>query len=140
MSVVLDCSATLAFVLGHERSDEIVSLFDQVAMQGAVVPTLWHLEVANSLLVATRRKRIGDDFRNAALADLSVFDIATDTETHLHAWSASIQLASRMGLTVYGAAYLELAQRRRLPLATLDAALAKAALAVGIPVVPQAPL
>jgi predicted nucleic acid-binding protein len=79
-----------------------------------------------------RRKRITIEFRDAALADLSEFEIITDTETHLHAWQSTLQLATSTGLTIYDASYLELAQRKRLPLATLDLSLAKAASAAGI--------
>jgi predicted nucleic acid-binding protein len=132
VSVVLDSSITLGFLLEDERSAEIEALFETVAVKGAVVPTLWYLEVANSLNVALRRKRITEEFRDAALNDLSVFDIAADRETHLHAWKSTLRLASVTGLTVYDAAYLELAQRLRLPLATLDHALAKAANEMGV--------
>ena len=136
MSVVLDSSATLAFLFGDERSRSIEALFGDVATRGAVVPALWRLEVANSLTVAVRRKRISQEYRDAALSDLAIFDIATDTKTHVHAWGATLQLASLTGLTVYDATYLELAQRRRLPLATLDAALAKAAAENGVELAP----
>ncbi len=70
-------------------------------------------------------------------ADLAEFDIIIDSETDLHAWQATIRLADLHGLTVYDAAYLELAQRRRLPLASLDKALADAARAAGIEVLPR---
>lgn len=132
MSVVLDSSITLGFLLEDERSAPIEVLFERIAVEGAVVPTLWYLEVANSLNIAVRRKRITEEFRDAALIDLSVFDIAADKETHLHAWKSTLLLASATGLTVYDAAYLELAQRLRLPLATLDQALAKAAKEAGV--------
>lgn len=135
MSLILDCSVTLAFLLDDERSDTIEKLFEKVAYEGAMVPSLWHLEVANSLNVAVRRKRITDEFRDQALADLSVFDILVDTETHLQAWQSTVQLAASSGLTVYDAAYLELAQRKRLALATLDQPLAKAASASGVAVI-----
>ena len=135
MSIVLDCSVTLGFLLDDERSDAVEMLFERVAHTGAVVPTLWYLEVANSLNVAIRRKRITDEFRDAALADLSAFDIAADVETHLHAWRSTLHLAGTTGLTIYDASYLELAQRKRLSLATLDVALAKAASAAGVQII-----
>lgn len=135
MSIVLDCSVTLGFLLDDERSDAIEKLFEKVAHKGAVVPTLWYLEVANSLNVAIRRKRITDEFRDAALADLSAFDIVADVETHLHAWRSTLHLAATTGLTIYDASYLELAQRKRVALATLDIALAKAASAAGVQII-----
>lgn len=136
MSLVLDSSVTLAWLLDDERNEAVSALLDHVARNGAVVPALWHLEVANSLQVAVRRGRIADRFRFDALADLAELGIEVDEETHIHAWNATAQLASLTGLTVYDAAYLELAQRRRLPLATLDAALVRAAIGGGVTVQP----
>lgn len=103
-----------------------------MAERGAVVPSLWRLEVANGLLAAVRRGRLTAARRDALLAALLDMDIAIDTETDLHAWSGTVRLAEAHGLTAYDAAYLELAQRRRLPLATLDAALAQAAREAGV--------
>jgi predicted nucleic acid-binding protein len=131
MSLVLDSSATLAWIYGDETTDAIRSVFDQVADQGAVVPGLWRLEVVNSLTMAVRRSRIDADFRRAALADLALLDITTDQHTNSHAWAETLHLADRYRLTLYDAAYLELAQRRKLPLATLDQELRAAAQAAG---------
>jgi predicted nucleic acid-binding protein len=70
-------------------------------------------------------------FPGAALADPTHLDISTDEHTDGHAWSDTLHLADRFRLTLYDAAYLELAQRRKLPLATLDQELRAAAQAVG---------
>ncbi len=134
MSVVLDSSATLAWVHGDERTPAIEAVFDRVADRGAVVPSLWHLEVANSLTVAVRRKRISPAERADALSDLAQLDVSVDDETEQHAWRATTQIADLHGLSVYDAAYLELAQRKRLPLVTLDKALIRAAEAAGVEV------
>jgi predicted nucleic acid-binding protein len=91
-----------------------------VTNHGAVVPSLWRLEVANSLTGAMRRGRIDMDFRRDALTYLGFLDISVDTFTQSHAWGVSVELADRFRLTLYDAAYVELALRRRLPLATLD--------------------
>lgn len=131
---MLDSSVTLAWVHGDERSASIEAVFDRVADHGAMVPRLWHLEVANSLTVAVRRGRMSADERAEAIADLADLDIVVDDETEQHAWKATMQLADRHGLSVYDAAYLELAQRKRMPLATLDKALMRAALAAGVEV------
>lgn len=131
MSLVLDSSATLAWIYSDETTDAIRAVFDQVADAGAVVPAPWRLEVANSLTVAVRRKRIDAEFRRAALADLALLDITTDQHTDSHAWAGTLHLTDRHRLTLYDAAYLELAQRRRLPLATLDQELRAAAHAIG---------
>nr|WP_294510896.1 type II toxin-antitoxin system VapC family toxin [uncultured Rhodopila sp.] len=104
MSLVLDSSATLAWIYGDETTDGLRAVFDQVAGAGAVVPSLWRLEVANSLTVAVRRNRIDAEFRRAALADLSLLGIAVDQHTDPNAWGATLALADRFRLTVYGAA------------------------------------
>ncbi len=131
MSLVLDSSATLAWIYGDETTVSIRALFDQVAEAGAVVPALWRLEVANSLTVAIRRRRVDAEFRRAALADLSHLDITVDQHTDAQAWRETLHIADQHRLTLYDAAYLELAQRRRLPLATLDEDLRAAAKAAG---------
>ena len=96
------------------------------------MPALWRLEVANSLTIAVRRGRIDAEFRRAALDDLALLDITTDKQTDTHAWAETLQLADRFRLTMYDGAYLELAHRRGVPLATLDEDLSAAALALGL--------
>ena len=132
MSLVLDCSATLAWLLDDETTDAVRRVFDIVARDGAWVPSLWRLEVANSLRTAIRRRRITADNRAASLRNLGLHAITTDAETDAQAWTSTLQLADRFGLTLYDAAYLELAQRRHLPLATLDRPLRAAATAAGV--------
>lgn len=128
MSVVLDASVTLALLFGDETTQAVREVFDGVAEHGAVVPGLWWLEIANSLTTAVRRKRVPKDFRDAALHDLTILDLTTDPLTIAQAWTATLALADRHRLTVYDAAYLELAARRGLPLATLDRDLRDAAI------------
>jgi predicted nucleic acid-binding protein len=120
VSLVLDSSATLAWIYGEEATERIRRVFDAVAEHGASVPALWRLEIANSLTGAVRRKRIDREFRRAALADLGDLDIVVDGQTDSRAWNATLELADRFGLTLYDAAYVELAERLTLPLATLD--------------------
>ncbi|MGA7806080.1 type II toxin-antitoxin system VapC family toxin [Bradyrhizobium sp.] len=97
-----------------------------------MVPALWRLEVANSLTMAVRRRRIDPDFRRAALADLAPLDISTDQRTDSHAWTDTLNLAGRFQLTACDAAYLEHVQRRGLPFASLDQQLRTAATAIGL--------
>jgi predicted nucleic acid-binding protein len=132
--LILDSSATLAWIYGDEITEPIRRVFDAIADDGALVPALWRLEVANSLTMAIRSRRIDPDFRRAALADLALLDITTDQQTDSYAWTDTLNLADRFQLTVYDAAYLELAQRRVLPLATLDQDLRNAAMAIGVEV------
>ena len=133
MSLVIDSSITLAWFFEDERSVAAEAVLRQVTESGAVAPSLWRLEVANALQMAVRRKRIDTAFRDASLADLSALEIAIDAETDRQAWTATLQLAERCRLTLYDAAYLELAQRLSLPLATLDQELRVAGKAIGVP-------
>ena len=138
MRLVLDTSATLAWILDDELSDAARRLFDAVAEEGALVPALWRLEIANSLTVAMRRGRIDADFRNAALRDLALLDIAIDPDTAESAWTTTLALADRYHLTLYDAAYVDLAQRRSLSLASLDREQCDAARAIGVALFPMA--
>jgi predicted nucleic acid-binding protein len=133
MSLVLDSSVTLAWVYCDETSEALQHVFNLVSEHGAWVPALWRLEVANILEMGVRRGRNDAAFRNATLADLALLPISLDPETHQQAWGATAMLAARHQLTLYDAAYLELAQRRGLPLATLDRELRAAAGVEGIP-------
>jgi predicted nucleic acid-binding protein len=139
VSLVLDASLTLSWFFKDERTPGTDAVLTGVTENGAVVPGLWRLEVANALQMAVRRKRIDAAFRDSALTQLSRLSIATDPDTDAYAWTAILQLASRFELTLYDAAYLELAQRRRLPLATLDRELRDAAAALGITLLGVAP-
>jgi predicted nucleic acid-binding protein len=79
-----------------------------------------------------RRKRHSRDFRDEALSSLAMLPVKVDAEADRHAWNDTIHLAERHGLTVYHAAYLEIASRRKIPLATLDREIIAAATEHGI--------
>jgi len=132
VSLVLDASLTLSWYFEDERTPEADSVLDQVAEQGAVVPALWRLEVANGLQVSVRRRRLTPAFRDNALDQLARMPITVDAETDTHAWTSILHLADRFRLTLYDAAYLELARRRLLPLGTLDRPLRVAAGRLGL--------
>jgi predicted nucleic acid-binding protein len=134
VSLVLDASLALAWYFQDEATPATDTILDRVAETGAVVPALWRLELANGLQVAVRHRRISTAYRDGALAELTQMQIDTDPETDVHAWSATLRLAEKHELTLYDAAYLELAQRRRLPLATLDRGLRRAADKLGLAV------
>jgi predicted nucleic acid-binding protein len=132
MSLVIDSSVALSWCFEDERTDFTSALLYQVAETGAMVPALWRLEVANGLQVAVRRGRINAAYRDAAIADLGALAVAVDAETDRCAWSDTLELADRFRLTLYDAAYLELARRRQLPLATLDQDLSAAGKALDV--------
>lgn len=127
MSVVLDSSVTLAWIYSEETAPGIQQVVSLVTAGGAWVPALWRLEVANVLEMGIRSRRNSAAFRDSTLADLALLPIQVDGETDRQAWGATLRLAARHRLTLNDAAYLELAQRRGLPLATLDAELRAAA-------------
>lgn len=120
MSFVVDNSVALAWCFEDEHTRPIMDLLDRVAESGAVAPSLWPLEALNGLLMAERRKRLDAKRRQRLAGFLRALPVTLDMETADQAWTATARLAERYRLTLYDAAYLELAQRRKLPLATLD--------------------
>jgi predicted nucleic acid-binding protein len=104
------------------------ALLDVIA-GGAVVraPALWSLETANALLVLTRRAKLTEEERGDALAALGQLSVILDHEMAALAFGTLSDLATRYGLSVYDAAYLELAHRRKLPIACQDGQLRTAA-------------
>lgn len=126
-TLALDASVALAWVL--EETDPRAALARQTVENGqAVVPRLWWFELRNGLIVNERRGRIDDLLIERFLRDLSRYAISFDDAPD------GTRLARRHHLTVYDAAYLELALREGVPLATFDAPLANAARAEGVPV------
>jgi predicted nucleic acid-binding protein len=132
MSLVLDSSVALAWVYADETTDAVLHLLDTVRVHGAWVPGLWRWEIANVLQSNVRRKRHSRDFRDEALSSLAMLPVKVDAEADRHAWNDTIHLAERHGLTVYHAAYLEIASRRKIPLSTLDREIIAAATEHGI--------
>jgi predicted nucleic acid-binding protein len=129
---VLDCSLTVSWFFEDEADQYAVAVEDSLASSSAVVPSLWPLEVANALLVGERRKRATEAKVTTFFGLLKSLPISIDDETSLRAWQESIHLARAYGLSVYDAAYLELALRRGLPLATLDDKLTAAGDTAGV--------
>ena len=125
--IILDCSATLSLLLPDEVSQKGGALLSDLMTQGASVPSIWALEVANGLLTAQRRKRIDRETRFLILNALKDFSIIVDTHTPDYAFNKISILAEEHGLTLYDAAYLELAIRLKGVLATFDEALIKTA-------------
>lgn len=132
MSLVIDSSSTLSWIYADEINPQSRRILEAVISSGAWVPGIWTLEIGNSLQTAMTRGRIDRNFRDAALEDLKLMDIKIDDETSKHAWSATLQLSEKFKLTVYDACYLELAQRKNLPLASFDKELRSAGKALGL--------
>lgn len=134
MSVVIDASVALTWCFEDEATAQTDLILDRVRTDGAVVPALWHLELANVLLQAEKRGRIAMGDVATRLELIAELPIATDHETAARAWREVIALARTERLTAYDAAYLELAVRRGLPLSSLDEALIDAARRIGVAV------
>ncbi|MDG3008395.1 type II toxin-antitoxin system VapC family toxin [Paludisphaera mucosa] len=129
---VLDNSVVMAWGFDDEADPYADNLLGLIPSARAYVPSLWPLEVANVLLVGERRQRITAADTSRFLSLLGTFPITVDDETTAHAWGETLSLARAQKLSAYDAAYLELAMRRGLPLATLDAKLKATAAAVGV--------
>jgi len=132
VSFVVDSSVALAWCFEDEHTPLVMDLLDRVSETGAFAPNLWPLEILNGLLMAQRRKRLDAGRRQRLTGFLHDLPVELDTQTADEAWKATSQLSERCRLTIYDAAYLELAQRRKLPLATLDGGLSKAGKALGM--------
>ena len=132
MSIVLDASMALAWLFADERTVATEDVLLRVTVEGGIAPSLWRLEIANVLQVAVRRGRCDEHYVDRSLQDLAELSIATDDETNEHAWGATKALAREHSLTLYDAAYLELAMRLKKPLASCDAGLLRAAKNCGL--------
>lgn len=133
---VLDCSIAVAWCFEDEASDACDVLLEQVRDEGALVPSLWHLEIANVMIQAERRGRIMTADVSLRLELLGDLPIVTDDETPSRALHEILALARAENLTSYDAAYLELAMRRGLPLATNDKRLRNAGAHTGVKIIP----
>ena len=132
MTLVLDSSVAVAWFFRDEQTGAVREVLGTISRSGAVVPSLWRIEVANALQTAIRRGRIDVGYRDASIADLAIMDIVVDAESDRQVWSTTLNLADRFRLTLYDAVYLELAHRLALPLASLDRQLRKAAGGLGL--------
>jgi len=130
--IVIDSSVFLAWCLADEEEPTATGAMRQVTEEGGVAPRIWWYELRNALLMNERRGRISPQQVLDTLTDSLALGISMDDQ---HDESQLLELARRYELTVYDAAYLEVAFRRGLPLATLDSRLRGAAKAVGVAVV-----
>lgn len=132
MSFVVDASVIFAWQFPDEESEVVDHIVDMFIDQTAWVPVHWHAEIANGFAIAVRRERLTRDYRRGALMRISDLPIKTDCESAGALWNETQVLCDEFQLSAYDAAYLELARRRRIPLATLDNAMIRAAGALDI--------
>ena len=129
---VLDGSLALAWYFKDEAdpyADAVAACFPAAR---ALVPLIWPLEVANAVLMGERRHRSTAAQAAKWLSYLASLPIAVDDETNDQAWGEVLSLGRAHGLSAYDAAYLELALRRGLPIATLDDRLKAASSEAGV--------
>lgn len=131
----MDCSVTMGWCFEDEKDDSSEAMLDLLGPWEAAVPSIWSFEVANTLLVGERRKRISKLDSSNFLSFLSALPVTVDEASTERALGSIIALAREQGLSAYDAAYLELAMREGLPLATRDRVLKKAAVSLGVTVV-----
>lgn len=134
-ALVLDCSVTMNWCFEDESSAYAESVLRAVASRGAVVPALWLLEVGNVVLVGERRARLPQEDGGRFLNLLRALPVEIDPAPTLAVLGEVLDLARSTRLSAYDAAYLELARRRSLPLATLDDRLRTGAVNVGLQVI-----
>lgn len=137
MNFVLDASVALLWLVpqtnlaGVDYADAVLTALQE---SQAVVPSLFALETANVVAKVESKGIVTEADSQRFIALLGQLNIATDQATMGQALGDTLNLARRYRLSAYDAAYLELALRTGLPLATLDADLAKAATTAGVPI------
>ena len=130
--LVMDASVTLTWLYPDETSVEAYEVLDALADATAMVPSIWTLEIANAVLVGERRQRLATADVSRFLGLIEGLRIERDEQTSSRALAYILPLARGCGLSAYDAAYLELAARVNLPLATLDEKLKRAAESSGV--------
>lgn len=130
---VLDCSVTAAWCFEDECDEYAEAMLDRLVKGEGLAPALWPLEMANVLLVAERRARLTRAQAERLAELLRELPIAIDAGTAERAMGGTLALARDQRLSAYDAAYLELAMREGVPLATRDRSLRAAAKRCGVP-------
>jgi predicted nucleic acid-binding protein len=138
MPIVVDASVAVCWLMPDERHAIADAAYQKITRgrDSAVVPSLWWYELRNVMIVNERRGRLDSAKTARALRLLRGLPVAIDTDVEEE---ALMQLARRHRLTVYDAAYVELALRAGHPLATLDAALSIAARAERVLLIGESP-
>lgn len=133
-TLIIDCSVTMAWCFADEATAMAAQVQDRLIAEAALVPSHWYLEVVNVLAMAEKRNRISPADSMQFLRLLGTFDIQADAETPARALNDLLPLCRNHQLTSYDAAYLDLALRRHLPIASLDDDLRAAAASLGLQV------
>lgn len=137
MAFVLDCSISMSWCFEDEATPGTDALLRLLLEDEALAPSIWPLEVVNVLLVAERTNRLTEAQTMRLIALLQSLPITVDESTSEQAMGNILSLARSHKLSSYDAAYLELATREGLPLATKDKKLIKAAKRSGLKILPK---
>lgn len=132
MPFVLDASVTIAWLLDEDTAYASLSLLERMADEGAIVASVWPLEISNALCMSEVHRRITSSECLNFATEVEAMLITVDETSLNRALGVISALASEYRLTVYDASYLELAIRADLPLATIDGPLRQAALRAGV--------
>lgn len=131
-SFVVDASVAMTWLFEDETTPATTNLLRRLETEAVLVPALWYLEITNAMTVAERHGRVNaeqiDDFTSV----LAGVQIEVETDTHHRAFTEILPISRKYGLSSYDATYVELAVRRKLPLASLDEPLRKAATKLGV--------
>lgn len=130
MPVVIDASMTMAWCFEDEATPGSDAVLQRLGGDIGVVPSLWPLEVANVLLVAERRGRLTEAQTARFMELLSQLPIEVDADAA--DIDGVVEVGRRHDLSAYDSAYLLLAERRGIDLATRDRRLASAARVAGV--------
>jgi predicted nucleic acid-binding protein len=134
---VLDASITLCWCFNDEATPATWRLLGMLEEGSAVVPAIWTLEITNILINAERRGRLTEAKVHEFIHLLQGLNIEIDQETPSRAFREILLLSRAHNLSSYDAAYLELARRLGIPLATKDQVLRKVARELGMTVLPK---
>lgn len=132
MALVLDASVAVAWIMGEEPIADVEGFITKVLEHTARVPGIWRIEVANALLSKVTKRNDGSVILEGWLERLRKLPVGMDELTHARAWSRTVWLAWKHGLSTYDASYLELAIRIDATLLTLDGDMARAGAREGV--------
>ncbi|MEW5894948.1 MAG: type II toxin-antitoxin system VapC family toxin [Candidatus Omnitrophota bacterium] len=131
---ILDCSVYVSWCLNEATSGAASEILQSLAQKAVVVPPLWVYEVTNTLMVAVRMDRLTEEEARQLMSDLPLLPVSFDNPT-IGTAASVFQIAHKHNLTAYDAAYIELALRLSLPIASLDEDIIKVSQKLGIDLV-----
>lgn len=140
MTVIVDASVTVSWLLEDEAAETTAELLRSLVDETILVPAIWAFEVPNVLLQAGKRGRITPEGIAERLVILEALEITVEPPPGFAEFGPLLTLGLETGLSVYDAAYLDLALRQVAPLASLDRRLREAASTQGVPLLPASGL